>query len=94
MDKVLRPERFEVLPNSNNAAKRWRHWLKTFKNFSTEVSRNRENLNKLTVLVNYVSSDVYELFNETATYDDALTLLKSLYVKTPNDIYARHALAI
>ena len=95
MDKVLRPERFEeVLPYSDNASKRWPHWPKTFKNFLTEVSRDRENLNKLTVLVNYVSSYAYELFNESATYDDALTLLKSLYVKTPNEVYASHVLAI
>ena len=45
------------------------------------------------ILINYVSSDVYELFSKSETYDEALTLLISLYVKTPNEIYARYALA-
>jgi len=93
MDKVLRPDRFDVLPSSANAVKQWRHWLKIFENFLQELGTKRENLNKLTVLVNYVNSDVYELFSEAATYDDALAQLKALYVKAPNEIYARHALA-
>ena len=50
-------------------------------------------INKLTVLINYVSSDVYQLFSEAQTFDEAVTILKALYVKTPNEIYARHALS-
>ena len=82
-----------MAPNTENAAKKWHHWLKTFENFLTELSVDRENLNRLRVLTNYVTSDVYELFSDAQTYDAALALLKSTYVKTPNEIYARHALA-
>ena len=91
MDKVLRPERFDTKPNARDASKSWRHWLTTFENFVEAIPN--EEVNKLNVLINYVSSEVYQLFYEATTYDEAINLLKSLYVKTPNEIFARHKLA-
>ena len=91
MDKVLRPERFDAKPNAQDASKSWRHWLTTFENFVEAIPG--EEVNKLNVLINYVSSEVYQLFYEATTYDEAINLLKSLYVKTPNEIFARHKLA-
>ena len=94
MDKVLRPERFDVIPSAEDAAKRWLHWLMTFENFMAAIrSAPDEEVNKLHVLINYVTSDVYQLFCEAETYDEAITLLKTLYIKTPNEIFARHKLA-
>ncbi|CAB4020462.1 Hypothetical predicted protein, partial [Paramuricea clavata] len=40
--------------------------------------------------VNYVTSDAHQLFCEAETYEEAITLLKTLYVKTP---FARRKLA-
>ncbi len=91
MDKVLRSERFDTSPNAQDASKSWRHWLATFENFVGVIPG--EEVNKLNVLINYVSSDVYQLFCDAATYDEAINLLKNLYVKTPNEIFARHKLA-
>ncbi|XP_046844913.1 uncharacterized protein LOC124438758 [Xenia sp. Carnegie-2017] len=94
MDKVLRPERFDVIPNAQGAAKRWTHWLATFENFIDAIpSIPDTRINKLHILVNYVTSDVYQLFCDTETYDEAITTLKTLYVKPPNEIFARHKLA-
>ena len=94
MDKVLRPERFYVVPSAQDAAKRWLHWLMTFENFVAAIpSASDEEVNKLHVLINYATSDVYQPFCETATYEEAITLLTTLYVKTPNEIFARHKLA-
>ncbi len=94
MDKVLRPERFDVIPSAQNAAKRWLHWLMTFENFVAAIPSSPDTqVNKLHVLVNYVTSDVYQLFCEAETYEEAITLPKTLYVKTPNEIFARHKLA-
>ena len=81
MDKLLRPERLDLLPNSENAAKHWRHWLKTFENFLAELEPDHANLHKLRVLTNYVSSEVYELFSELQTYDEAIALLKTLMTR-------------
>ena len=91
MDKLLRPERFDTKPNAQDASKSWRHWLTTFENFVEAIPD--EEVNKLNVLRNYVSSEVYQLFCQATTYDEAINLLKSLYVKTPNEIFARHKLA-
>ena len=91
----MRPERFDVLPNVEHSAKQRLHWLKTFENFLEELVANedvRYRLNKLSVLINYVCSDVYQLFSEAQTFDEAVTILKAMYVKTSNEIYARHAL--
>ena len=66
-------------------------WLLTFENFL--VALPQEELNKLRVLINYVSPDVYELIGEAKTYEEAINTLKTLYVKTPNEIFARHSLA-
>ena len=94
MDKVLRPERFSIIPSEENATKRWRHWFKTFENYLTTVVENQANNDRLMVLINYVTSEVFELlFNEAENYEEAINILKSLYIKTPNEIFARHALA-
>jgi len=70
MEKVLRPERFDVSPASLNAAKLWRHWFVIFENFPETIEG--KNLNKLGVLTNYFFADVYELICEAADYDAML----------------------
>ena len=77
--------------NAQDASKSWQHWLTTIENFVEAIPD--EEVNKLNVLINYVSSEVYQLFYEATTYDEAINLLKSLYVKTSNEIFARHKLA-
>ena len=91
MDNVLKPECFDASPNSAESAKQWRHWLITFENFL--VALPQEELNKLRVLINCVSPDVYELIGEAETYEEAINKLTTLYVKTPDEIFARHSLA-
>ena len=94
MDKVLRPERFDVIPSAQDIAKHWLHWLMTFENFVAAIpSAPDEEVNKLHVLINYVTSNVYHLFCEAETYEEAIALLKTLYIKTPNKIFACHKLA-
>ena len=87
-DKILKPEHFDVSPSASNAAKLWRHWLATFENFIVAIEI--EKLNKLTVLTNYISADVYELINEAVSYDDALVILRAAYARTSSEIFARH----
>ena len=91
MDKVLKPDQFDVNPNIADAAKRWRHWLLTFENFIAILPD--ESMNKLQILTNFVSPDVFDLFCEASSYEEAIGTLKTLYVKTPNEIFARHSLA-
>ena len=91
MDKALRPDRFEGIANTSSAAKEFKHWLKTFEAYLAVLPQ--DNLNKLTVLTNFVSPSVHEYFSECTEYDDAVKALKDIYVKPTNEVFARHLLA-
>ena len=60
MDNVLKPARFNVSPTAPIAAKLWQYWLTIFKNFLETIQQ--DDLNKPTVLISFVSADVYEIF--------------------------------
>ena len=59
MDKYLIPERFNTDLNSSTCGKVWKHWKRTFENFL--VAAEADEANKLRLLSNYVSPDIYEL---------------------------------
>ena len=90
MEKLLRPTRLDVDPNSPTAAKEWKHWHRTFSNFIEECGENAPD--KFRTLTNYVSSDVFEYIEDCTTFESAIAALQKLYVKTPNEIFARHIL--
>ena len=91
MDRALRPVRFDVNPNSLNAAKEYNHWIQTFEHYVEVLPQT--GLNKFKVLANYVSPQIYDYISDKTTYEDAIAVLKSLYVKPINEIFARHLLA-
>ena len=91
MDKALRPDRFEVNPNSSTAAKEFSHWLRTFEYFIEVLPQ--DGLNKLKVLTNYVAPTVFEYISEYEDYATAIEALKKVYVKPTNEIFARHLLS-
>ena len=90
MDKALRPERLEVLPNSKDSAKTFKHWKMTFEHYAAVFP---ESSNRLHILINLVAPEVYDLFCQDATYEEAITTLTNCYIKQPNEVYARHLLA-
>lgn len=92
MEKFLRPERLEVDPSSPNAAQDWTHWYATFSNFLAD-DNSLDSKKKLKLLTNFVTPTVYHYFNECTTFEDAITILKNIYVKPQNIVYARHRLA-
>jgi len=73
--KYLKPERLE-----DTDTKKWKHWKKTFENFISK-SKVTDDTDKLLVLTNLVSSEIYEHISEAADYTSAMTTLSSLYVK-------------
>ncbi|XP_068205479.1 uncharacterized protein [Palaemon carinicauda] len=93
MERLLRPSRFDVDPDSAQAAKEWTHWLRTFTNFVEAVQLTTPTLDKLVLLTNYVAPSVYDYISECETYENAEEVLTSLYVKPNNEIFARHLLA-
>ena len=91
MDRVLRPERLDIDPNDNSAAKEWLHWKRTFANFLSVLPQ--EDLDKLTVLANFVSPSIFQYIEDCREYDEAIQTLQALFVKPRNEIFARHVLA-
>ena len=91
MEKFLRPPTFDVEPSASNSSRLWAHWFKIFTNF-LESLNNVEAAGKLRLLINHVSSTVYEYISECSTYDDALKTLKDLYDKPCSEVFARHKL--
>lgn len=93
---ILKPARLEIDLNSESTAKLWKHWKRTFENFSAELEERREGtaaINKLRLLTNYLSADAFEFIEDCDTYENAIKVLEELFVKTPNEIFARHLLA-
>ena len=91
MDKYLRPKRFDTDPNIQNADREWLHWRQTFENFLAAI--NDLEPNKLVILANYVSPEVYGYISHCTTYEDAITTLQVMYVKPKNEVFARYLLA-
>ena len=90
MDKVLRPERLETDPNSGEASKEWLHWKRTFDNFLAVLPQ--DDLDKLSVLANFVSPSIFQHIEECTEYEAAVGILQALFVKPRNEIFARHLL--
>ena len=99
LHELLKPARFDVDPNSLKAAKELKHWLKVFEDFlerchaAAQAQDGAADPNRLQILFAYVSPDVYEYIEDCETYDAAIAKLKSIFIKTPNVIFARHKLA-
>lgn len=93
MDKLLKPGKLNIDPNTNNAQEEWIHWYRTFGNFIDSLTPAPNDRMKLNFLVNFVGPNVYGFISECKKYQEAIEILKNLYVKPKNEIYARHRLA-
>ena len=90
MDKHLRPGRLIAEPNTNHSEREWKHWFRTFTNFLTSIQD--QNPDKLDILINHVSPEIYEHVADAVSYEDAIGILKALFVKSKNEVYNRHCL--
>ena len=98
MDKILKPTRLGIDPNSSTATKEWRHWKRTFNSYvrryiTTTTSENVDE-DRLAALVSCATPEVFEYFDHCDTYAEAEATLDQLYVKRPNEIFARHLLQV
>lgn len=94
MNKYLKPDKFRASPDSPTAGKEFSHWLKTFENFISLSTETLKDGDKLKVLQNFLSFNVYELVTEATTYAEAIETLSKIYVKEKGEIFARHMLTI
>ena len=100
MDKLLKPRILETEPNEPEAEQIYKHWFKTCQCFLTSAEATRRNadnepqLDKLSLLFNYVSHRIYLYIEDSTTYEDAKQMLDRIYHKPKNEIFARHLLMI
>lgn len=91
MERLLRPEKLSIDPDSKNAKIQWQHWYKTFLNFI--LSTNANESDKLKILINLLTPEVFLHINECTEYNDAVSILRNLYCKPINEVFARHKLS-
>ncbi|XP_004208920.1 uncharacterized protein LOC101241082 [Hydra vulgaris] len=90
MSKILKPTRLDLDHNAPTASKQWKHWKRTFENFIEDCGEDAPD--KFRSIINFVSSNVYDYIEECDSYESVIETLENLYVKTPNEIFARHQL--
>ena len=91
MDKFLKPERLSADPQLPESKSIWIHWYQTFQNFVAAVPQ--QNLNKLSLLHNFVAPTVYGYISDVSSYEEGIRVLKALYVKPTNTVINRYKLA-
>ena len=91
MEKLLRPELFDIEPNSANCNKEWSHWQIKLEKCIKRV-RDITDEDKLDLLVTYVSATVYSYIEDCTTYAAAIETLNKIYNPKKNEIFARHEL--
>ena len=90
MDKVLKPEKFDASPGSSLE---WLHFKQTFDNFITSFTSDITSEQKLALLINCVSHNVYSYISSAADYNAAIAALEDTFVCPKNEVYSRHMLA-
>ena len=96
MDKVVKPDRLSLDPDSPQASKKWKHCIKTLENYFEALAEIRGEgpaANKLRILISLVDFKVFDFIEDCDAYEDAIDTLKNMYVKAPKIIFARHILA-
>ena len=78
MNNLLKPERLAVDPNSPTAAKEWRFWHQTFKNFLTLCGNDAPD--KYLTIINLMSHSVYDYVEDCTDYNSVVAILEKLYV--------------
>ena len=99
MDHFLKPKDLETSTEDPEAATAFKCWLATFETFLQTIEARQAainldvEVNRKGLLVNFLSPVVYCYVEDCETYGEALVILKRVYVKRKNDVFARHLLA-
>ncbi|QQP40012.1 Uncharacterized protein FKW44_013906, partial [Caligus rogercresseyi] len=92
MEAAWRPKTLDLSPNSPDAMKEWRHWKRIFENYVEDYKDKVPNL--LRALIACVSPRIFEFIEDCDSYESALDKLDSIYIKVPNEVFARYLLNI
>ena len=99
MNRLLKPDKLEVLPEDAQASNIFDYWLRTFEGFlqtvianAEEVNKKENTMNKLSLLANFLTHRTFLFIVEATTYDEVKTALIGAYHKKKSEIFARHLL--
>ena len=92
MDKILRPEKLDLDTTTPDAEAIYKFWEKTLRNLVTTSFDDKTEVQKLSILTQYLTYKTYPIIEDATTYTEALKLLKDQFYKTKNEVYARHIL--
>jgi len=94
--QLFRPKELAIAPSAPDADKAFKYWLRTVEDFieSLEESRaeNDPAVNKKRIIVSCLSPETYLYIEDADSYDDIVTILRQIFVKRKNNVYARHLL--
>ena len=90
MDKIIRPDKFDVSPSDPDGTKQWKLWYRNFQYFLSTISSHSPD--KLEVLYMHIGTKTADAIEGCTSYEDAIKLLESVYIKPPSEIHARHLL--
>ena len=88
---TLKPPRLEVLPDSPDAARIFKHWLFILEGIITALPADSTQ-NTLIILATSISHEIYEIIQDATNYTTALEKLKSTYIKPQIEIISRFKL--
>ncbi|KFD60433.1 LOW QUALITY PROTEIN: hypothetical protein M514_27390 [Trichuris suis] len=91
MERLLKPERLDVDPNSPTAPEEWKHWRATFEHFLEVLPPG--SVNPKAPLVNHVSPRIFSSFTEAKSYEDAMKTLRDVLERPMKEVYPRHRVA-
>ena len=103
MDRLLKPQILNVDPGDPLAFKAYKHWIKTFNAFAEAAQQSLQTadqgedtpnrgVDKLALLICYLSPEIYELVEDCENYETAKVVLDQTFLKRKNATYARHLL--
>ena len=93
MGSLFKPEKLDLDPLSEVAAREWKHWVRTFNTLVIRAEKQDKDVDKLGLLINFISSEIYSHIVDAKTFDDAMDILKAIFEKPANPVFARHLLA-
>ena len=96
LERLLRPTKLDVDPDAPDARQTLKYWLRTLEHFLTAaeaaVSGEESPLDKYGLLMNYLAPSVCAYVGDVSSYEEGIGILKRVYVRPKNVVFARHLL--
>jgi len=94
--QLLRPKELSVEPEAPDAARVFAFWLRTVEDFRSSLrefhAEDDPQVNAQRIIVGCLSPAIFPYVEDAVSYDKIVDILKRLYLKKKNNVYARHLL--